>query len=320
MPCLVIQLDDTRLAVAIEGAITIGREAGNAVVIDHPTVSRRHARIDARGEQAQLSDLGSKNGTRLNGRVVVHGQPLCDGARLRIGQVLCWFFFERPAERVIEQLTSPREKTPSRGSSARCACGTKLWARSETALRETPCPACGRVGEFTQPPRDASAETFLAHAPASAKCGVCQWAIEPGDEQVICPDCAATFHGECWRENRGCSTYGCSKVNALEVVSSAASPFASTSLFSSVPITDGPPTAHDEGVRRVGRLMLGAAIAAAVLSTIAFGVPSLLTLLAVLIFRPRTTDGWAAAAAVTSFAGLLAGIAISGAVWLHWSL
>src|SRR3712207_1160702 len=45
--------------------ITIGRVAGNDIVIDEPRVSRRHARIDWDGRQVTVTDLGSSNGTTI---------------------------------------------------------------------------------------------------------------------------------------------------------------------------------------------------------------------------------------------------------------
>jgi pSer/pThr/pTyr-binding forkhead associated (FHA) protein len=49
-------------------------------------VSRRHARIlvDARG--ATLEDLGSKNGTLLNGRPLEAPAPLADGDEIGLGE------------------------------------------------------------------------------------------------------------------------------------------------------------------------------------------------------------------------------------------
>ena len=49
-------------------AIAIGRSAGSAVHLDHPTVSRRHAMLDIRADAVTLADLGSRNGTHLDGR------------------------------------------------------------------------------------------------------------------------------------------------------------------------------------------------------------------------------------------------------------
>lgn len=49
------------------GRITVGSAPGNDVVIDHPTVSRRHLELSTEGESLYVKDLQSKNGTRLAG-------------------------------------------------------------------------------------------------------------------------------------------------------------------------------------------------------------------------------------------------------------
>ncbi|MCB0205961.1 MAG: FHA domain-containing protein, partial [Anaerolineae bacterium] len=68
--------------------VTIGREqAADAIVVTHPTVSRKHVRIDRRGQEYWLVDLGSTNGTSLNGSRLPPGGSarLNDGDIFRIG-------------------------------------------------------------------------------------------------------------------------------------------------------------------------------------------------------------------------------------------
>lgn len=59
-----------RLITLQAGRTRIGRDANNAVVLDSVKVSRSHAEIDATRGAAVLVDLGSSNGTRVNGRKV----------------------------------------------------------------------------------------------------------------------------------------------------------------------------------------------------------------------------------------------------------
>jgi DNA-binding winged helix-turn-helix (wHTH) protein len=73
----------------LEGESEIGREGSRAnIVIDDPTVSRRHAVISAEGDRVTVADCGSKNGTFVGGRRIA-GQPveLLDGIELRVGSV-----------------------------------------------------------------------------------------------------------------------------------------------------------------------------------------------------------------------------------------
>ncbi|MFD2366993.1 FHA domain-containing protein [Pseudoduganella sp. GCM10020061] len=48
--------------------MTIGRHPHNDIVLSHPTVSSRHASITLLGDHALLEDLGSTNGTFVNGK------------------------------------------------------------------------------------------------------------------------------------------------------------------------------------------------------------------------------------------------------------
>lgn len=63
----------------------IGRSADNDVVLDDAEASRRHAMIFHHGEDWWLSDLGSRNGVRVNGIRLTHARRLRDGDELRIG-------------------------------------------------------------------------------------------------------------------------------------------------------------------------------------------------------------------------------------------
>ena len=65
--------------------ILIGRSSSCDVVLDDRRVSRQHARIESVGSQAQLVDLGSGNGTFLNGRKV-KSENLLTGDVIQIGR------------------------------------------------------------------------------------------------------------------------------------------------------------------------------------------------------------------------------------------
>jgi pSer/pThr/pTyr-binding forkhead associated (FHA) protein len=63
-PCLVVE---RRCVILMEGANVVGRAPAAAIVIDVRGGSRQHARILISDRSATLEDLGSKNGTILNG-------------------------------------------------------------------------------------------------------------------------------------------------------------------------------------------------------------------------------------------------------------
>ncbi|MFY9550348.1 MAG: FHA domain-containing protein [Thermoanaerobaculia bacterium] len=76
---------ETREVQLLEGENVVGRDPDVALWIDHPSVSRRHARILVAGGKATLEDLESKNGTHLNGKKIERRSPLSDGDEVRIG-------------------------------------------------------------------------------------------------------------------------------------------------------------------------------------------------------------------------------------------
>ncbi len=64
--------------------LTIGRLPECAVVLDDPNVSRRHAQVRREGDVVLLIDLGSTNGTKVNG-VNIREHRLAPGDRVTIG-------------------------------------------------------------------------------------------------------------------------------------------------------------------------------------------------------------------------------------------
>jgi DNA-binding winged helix-turn-helix (wHTH) protein len=68
-----------------EGENVLGREAGLAVRIDRPGVSRHHACIRVEGGRATLTDLGSKNGTFVRDARIAAPTLLQDGDEIRLG-------------------------------------------------------------------------------------------------------------------------------------------------------------------------------------------------------------------------------------------
>ena len=70
-----------------DGENVIGRESAADVCLPSTTVSRRHAIITIAGDAATLTDLDSKNGTRVAGRELHGSTPLSDGTLIRFGGV-----------------------------------------------------------------------------------------------------------------------------------------------------------------------------------------------------------------------------------------
>jgi DNA-binding winged helix-turn-helix (wHTH) protein len=74
-----------------EGDNLIGRTPGCVVRIDSPQVSRHHARIRVSGGQATVEDLGSKNGTHVEGARLDAPRRLEDGDTVCVGPALLVF-------------------------------------------------------------------------------------------------------------------------------------------------------------------------------------------------------------------------------------
>lgn len=77
-------------------SVTIGRATSNAtweIMLQDPSVSRPHARLERSAEGWRVYDLGSSNGTLLNNteRVTSEGLPLKDGDKLMLGNTALLF-------------------------------------------------------------------------------------------------------------------------------------------------------------------------------------------------------------------------------------
>jgi pSer/pThr/pTyr-binding forkhead associated (FHA) protein len=79
----------TSLSVTQPGAYGIGRSREVELRVDHPTVSRKHARLILSDDRATvyLQDQGGANGTRHNGKEVAKLAQLADGDTIGIGEV-----------------------------------------------------------------------------------------------------------------------------------------------------------------------------------------------------------------------------------------
>lgn len=98
MPKLFIALDDETITHELtEERITIGRAPDNQLEIGDPSVSGRHAALTLVGDRYQLKDLGSTNGTRVNGEAITE-TFLRAGDRIRFGKVEARYETESRAE------------------------------------------------------------------------------------------------------------------------------------------------------------------------------------------------------------------------------
>ncbi len=107
--------------------LTIGRLPENDLVLDRPGVSRRHARVERRGDGFAIQDLNSGNGTRVGGvRIDKDKHVLADGDAIRIGDARLIYKarFSCDDLTIIDQALKPARRpvviVPGLG-------GSKLW-------------------------------------------------------------------------------------------------------------------------------------------------------------------------------------------------
>jgi two-component system, NtrC family, response regulator AtoC len=88
---LVITIDDagSRVVDLPEDVdITFGRSRGATITLDSEKVSRMHARVRRTGDTIEVEDLGSRNGTRVNGEKIEGPRRLVTGDEVAVGPIL----------------------------------------------------------------------------------------------------------------------------------------------------------------------------------------------------------------------------------------
>ena len=111
------------------GVTVLGRSPTCHVTLDDPLVSREHAQLTVRGHRVTVEDLGSRNGTLVNGEKLTGVHELRDGDRVRLGTQELVFYHLDDSERGTGRAT---------GFMTRCAaCGVPYPAEAGT------CPNCG---------------------------------------------------------------------------------------------------------------------------------------------------------------------------------
>ncbi len=120
------------------GEIVIGRGEGAGIAIDDSAVSRQHARITLEAGGARIADLGSQNGTQLDGQPLVGEGVLEPGATITVGEVALVF-------------CSPGAAGAGRRALALEALRERLEDEAERSLAYQR-PLCVAVLAFAEPP------------------------------------------------------------------------------------------------------------------------------------------------------------------------
>lgn len=91
MARLVISGPDGARELVLGDRLVVGRVEGVELVLDDKGISRRHCEFERRGDGYVVRDLGSSNGTLVNGEKIAADQPLAEGDRVRVGGVTLTF-------------------------------------------------------------------------------------------------------------------------------------------------------------------------------------------------------------------------------------
>jgi hypothetical protein len=95
-------------AFTLEGdQLTIGRDSTNEIVINDAEISRRHARLNFQGGKYVLEDLGSTNGTFVNGQRLAGPRVLKAGEVVSFGEQIV-LVFEASTYDPAATVASPR--------------------------------------------------------------------------------------------------------------------------------------------------------------------------------------------------------------------
>jgi pSer/pThr/pTyr-binding forkhead associated (FHA) protein len=135
--------------IEVERKLTIGRHDAD-VVIDDPELSRRHLEISLDGEALIVEDLGSTNGTVVDGHVIDGPTHVGDGARVKLGSTLLEVQIPEAAQATRLSQTPDLEATRLR-----------RIPTEVPPVEEAPGPA------NLDPPQPASPAPAAASAPAS---------------------------------------------------------------------------------------------------------------------------------------------------------
>jgi DNA-binding winged helix-turn-helix (wHTH) protein len=98
----------------VEGENIIGRDPEANVHLDYATVSRRHARLSVGPTGATLEDLGSKNGTAVDGKLLTEPKPLCNGDLFSCGQILLTYHESRTGNPTVTHVSRAESVPRSR--------------------------------------------------------------------------------------------------------------------------------------------------------------------------------------------------------------
>lgn len=110
---LALDTGESEQLYAFSGEAVIGRGEAADVSIPDPSISRRHALARLEGNTVVLEDLGSANGTSLNGEAVRSATRAEDGDTIRIGAVDLQLRINEDGSEDADPVATPTEVLPA---------------------------------------------------------------------------------------------------------------------------------------------------------------------------------------------------------------
>ena len=92
--------------IELDGELIVGREDAS-LTIEDPEISRKHAAIRPVDGGFEIEDLGSRNGTHVNGSRIEGATRLGGGDSIKLGQSVIAFEAARGAETVASPVQAP---------------------------------------------------------------------------------------------------------------------------------------------------------------------------------------------------------------------
>ena len=121
-------------------SLTVGRHLDNGLVLSVPRISSRHAVIEWTHTGWHVRDLGSRNGTSVNGRRIRGWKVIRPGDKLRFGGVSTW---------LVERLLAPQPIIGSVACLENVDSGRRVAVDADRFLIGTSSPADLLVEEWT---------------------------------------------------------------------------------------------------------------------------------------------------------------------------
>lgn len=148
-PVIVVKQEGRRpLYVEVREPLELGRECDGILLMD-PQVSRRHVALSPRKDNVLVEDLGSTNGTFLDGTQITSAVVLVAGSVIRLGDTVVQLVTDRAPTGPVEAAVAPGRVTVSGEGAAMSA--VRAVPSGPAGLRETSIESVARAVNHSLP-------------------------------------------------------------------------------------------------------------------------------------------------------------------------